>query len=79
MIILSYKRRIESFSFVLTRGHRISKLFQPQGPKTLLKMVFFDLLDTSEVVYLEDILIFSKIIEEILKALRTVSACFAKQ
>ena len=41
-------------------------------------MVFFNLLDRCVVVYLDDLLIFSSIVEEYWKALDTVFACLAK-
>ena len=41
-------------------------------------MVFFDLLDTCVVIYLDDLLIFSKMVEEHQKALDTMFAHLAK-
>ena len=43
-----------------------------------MNTVFIDLLDTSLVIYLDDLLIFIKTVNEYKKALDTMLACLAK-
>ena len=43
-----------------------------------MNIVFFDLLETCVLIYLDDLLVFSKIVEEYRKALDIVFACLAR-
>ena len=50
----------------------------PRTFQNIMNMVFFDLSGTCVVIYLDELLIFSKIVEEHKKVLDTAFACLAK-